>query len=200
MYGGKLLTSAGPDWSEVDRSGDSKSLTVHLRRQDGLLQKRELTIDDAYRVSFNVEISLPEGATTTEYSETPVLFSEADVKFDGVPLGKAYSLGRPLELKNLGNKPISVRVDVLIPSPQQLKEGAQPIRKTSWIEIRPDRFDIPPHGSASCAVIITVPKKWAHRHELYQAMIWSQSTPVRGSHGLSMNAGLLSRLRFSTTK
>jgi len=102
-----------------------------------------------------------------------------------------------MELQNLGSAPVQVQVDVLKPSDRELRDMAQAIPDTGWIEIHPNHFQLGPHGKAACDVIITVPSQRAYRKKHYQATLWSRSLPANGG-SLIFQAGLLSRLRFTT--
>jgi hypothetical protein len=124
----------------------------------------------------------------------------ADVRVANVPVGVAYNLlnqGKQLELRNLGSAPIQVQVDVLKPADRELRDTAQAIPDTGWIEIHPNHLEIGPHGKAACDVLITVPSRRAYRNKLYQATLWSRSMPAGGG-SFRLQAGLLSRLRFTT--
>jgi hypothetical protein len=124
-----------------------------------------------------------------------------DVVVLDVPLGSSRRVEswehHSLLLRNTGDSPMHVRVEVRAPTEKELKKPAKPLPSTEWIRIKPDEFDLAPKEEMDCNVIIEVPKKWKYRRRWYQAMIFSKGAPVDGE-GITLSAGLLSRLRFKT--
>ena len=129
--------------------------------------------------------------------------SFVDVVVMDAPLGSPKrvedSKGNSLVLRNLGENVIHVEVQVLTPDPNELRPPAEPIPDTGWIRIVPDRLELGPKETAQCSVVISLPKKKNLRNRIFQAMIWSRGQPA-GEHGMTVSAGLKSRLRIQTVK
>ena len=126
-----------------------------------------------------------------------------DVMVQQVPLGRERAIsdgeGRPLVLKNLSDHAIEVHLDALVPTKTQLQGTAEAIPDTRWITIAPQTVTIPAKGKRSCKVTVRVPENPLYRGKFYQAVIWSHATPPKAG-GVTFNAGLISRLRFTTKK
>jgi hypothetical protein len=156
-------------------------------RQAGLLAPLSM----AFALSIAAPLRAAEGLST-EF---------ADVMVDNIPLGVAYKVIGPglkgLALRNLGDKMVRVQVDALTPSAAQLRRGAAPIPDVSWIQIHPTVVEVAPRTERECEILVTVPaqKKFRKRH--YQVMLWSHGVPT-GEKGMTVSAGLLSRLQFKT--
>jgi len=124
----------------------------------------------------------------------------ADVTLHHVPLGVAYkvigSAKKSLLIRNLGDKTVRVEVDVLPPDLKQLRRGAAAIPDVRWVQVHPAILDLPPHAEREYEVFLSVPDEDQYRKRLYQVMLWSHSIPT-GGEGITVSAGLLSRLQFS---
>ena len=127
--------------------------------------------------------------------------SFADIEVGNVVLGRPQKVldqaGRSLTIKNLGATPVRVVIDVLVPQPTQLRSGAQPIPDVRWMEARPNVVVLGAHEEKECEISLHVPRKKTFRAQYYQAMIWSHGVPS-DSQGMTISAGLLSRVRFRT--
>jgi hypothetical protein len=99
--------------------------------------------------------------------------------------------GKGMVIRNLGNDPIRVSIQPLVPSAQQLKRDAQAIPDLSWV-----RLD-PPHAENGVKVMVQIPRNEKYYNHVYQVMIWSHGQALN-SKGISLNAGLLSCLRIQT--
>src|SRR5258708_26840823 len=75
----------------------------------------------------------------------------ADVQVDGVVVGKPFAVNGPtgggLVLRNLGEAPVRVRVDVLAPEVRDLRGGAGPVPATRRGQRGPDHLENPAHGA-----------------------------------------------------
>ncbi len=124
-----------------------------------------------------------------------------NVTAENVPVGVPYviqdSRGENLLLKNLGNHPVRVQVDVLAPAANQIRSHAVAIPDVSWVRIDPRVVEIPPHAERACSVTVTIPNEQKYRQRHYQVMIWSHGIPS-AAEGVSVRAGLLSRLFLRT--
>ena len=129
--------------------------------------------------------------------------SFADVRVEGVTPGMPFHVrgggSDGLYLWNPYGDALDVEVQPLSPRPDQLRDGATPIPDPSWVEIRPQHFHLSARGHQTCEVVLHVPKDKRFNNRHYQVMLWSRGTPV-DPHGVTVSAGLLSRLQFKTTR
>ena len=135
-------------------------------------------------------LSLPKDGNTGGISTN---FTEVTVRNLGI--GKSYTIGqkidRQLRVRNKGENSIELKMEVLIPSKSELKEGYEPIPDTSWIELEKDYFSIEPSKFAVTDVIVTVPIDKKYLGKKYQAYIWSHTV---GKGNLPIALGLKSKL------
>ena len=139
-------------------------------------------------------------AVSTTYGEglsTPF----ADVEMQAVALGQSYVVrdaeGHGLRVKNLGASPIRVVIDVLTPQRAQLRPGAEPIPDVHWVEVHPVVLELGAHEEKESVITLRVPRNKTFRRRYFQVMIWSRGSPSQ-AQGMSISAGLLSKLRFHT--
>ncbi len=129
--------------------------------------------------------------------------SFSDVFVRGVPSGQPYVVsgpsGKGLVLKNLGNTPIRVKVQALVPTQAQLKDGAIPISETAWVRLDPDELILPARGEGIFQITLIVPRSVKRHEQPYQIMIWTRGAPMSDA-AVSVSPGLLSRLRFTIEK
>jgi len=120
-------------------------------------------------------------------------FTEVVVR--DLSIGKNYAMGKKLDqelrVRNRGELPIELKMEVLMPSKSELKEGYEPIPDPSWIELEKDYFSVDPAKDAVTDVIITIPNDKKHLGKKYQAYIWSHTA---GKGALPIALGLKSRL------
>lgn len=123
--------------------------------------------------------------------------SFVDVTSNGILVGQTHEVGTPLDLWNRSESDVDVQVKAITPSDEQLREGVAPLANPSWVRIVPDHFSLVAGAKQRCRVYITLPKGTKMSCQDYQVMIWSQGT-LRDSGGISMSAGLMSRLLIRT--
>lgn len=125
----------------------------------------------------------------------------ADIQMSGVVLGKPTPIvdvqGHGLRLQNLADYPIRVIIAPSPALPEQLKGGAEKLPNENWLTVSSSEITIEPHSEAEVAVTLTIPNKRAYRKKLFQVMLWSRTIPERDG-GVSINAGILSRIRVRT--
>jgi len=118
-----------------------------------------------------------------------------EVVVQDLNVGKNYMIGKKvnqkLRVRNRGENSIELKMEVLVPSRSDLKEGYEPIPDTSWIELEKDYFFVEPSKSAETDVVITVPNDKKYLGKKYQAYIWSHTV---GKGKLPIALGLKSRL------
>jgi hypothetical protein len=139
----------------------------------------------------------------TDVRATGLSTSFVDVVVLDVPLGKPRRVedreGNSLVIWNTGDTPVIVHAEALKPSDQELRPPAESIKDLRWIIIEPSSLTLGPHETGRFDVALSLPPDSRLRHRIFQAMIWSRSEPVQGG-GVSLSAGLKSRLRFRTEK
>jgi len=135
-------------------------------------------------------LSLPRDGNTGGISTS---FTEVTVR--NLSIGKNYIIGqkvnRQLRVRNKGKNSIELKMEVLVPSKRELKEGYEPIPDVSWIELEKDYFSVEPSKNAMTDVIVTIPRDKKYLGKKYQAYIWSHTV---GKGNLPIALGLKSRL------
>lgn len=118
-----------------------------------------------------------------------------------VPLGKTVPIngriGPGLSVINQGDVKLFVTVDVLTPTKDQLRRGAEPIPDVSWLQLIPNTFELEPHEAYTLDAELTVPNKREYRKKHYQVMIWIHAAPQE-NQGLIIGGGLLTWMRIKT--
>jgi hypothetical protein len=118
-----------------------------------------------------------------------------------VPLGVPFKVQGPghkgLVIRNLGDQPVHLSVEVLVPTTSQLRRRASILPDAHWIEIHPRVVDVAPHAEQECEITVTVPNDPQYAEQLYQVMLWSHGVPAENG-GLTVSAGLMSRLFLKT--
>ena len=141
-------------------------------------------------LSLILLVSFPKDGNAGGISTT---FTEVVVR--NLSIGKNYvigqKIGRQLRVRNKSEDPIELKMEVLVPSKSELKEGYEPIPDASWIELEKDYFSVEPSKFALTDVIITVPSDKKYLGKKYQAYIWSHTV---GKGKLPIALGLKSRL------
>jgi hypothetical protein len=119
-----------------------------------------------------------------------------EVILEDLEIGGIYNITElinlPLVVENTGDEAITLRIDVVLPSKDELKEGYEPIPDPSWIKVSQDVFEVEPRGKAVTDVIISIPDDERYVGGSYQVWIWSH-TIGPGMIGV----GLKSRILFS---
>ncbi|MFB0526061.1 MAG: hypothetical protein ACETVO_01155 [bacterium] len=141
-------------------------------------------------LSLILLLSLPKDGNTAGISTD---FTEVVVR--NLSIGKNYIIGqkvnRQLRVRNKGKDPIELKMEVLVPSKSELKEGYESIPDVSWIELEKEQFSVEPSKFAVTDVIITIPGDKKYLGKKYQAYIWSHTG---GKGSLPIALGLKSRL------
>ena len=83
-----------------------------------------------------------------------------DVTLEYIEVGKSYNLRQlknvPYTVKNKGDGPIDIKVDVLIPKKDELVAGYEPVPDPTWIQIVPNKFNVPGGQTAYAEMILQV--------------------------------------------
>ncbi|HBL15679.1 MAG TPA: hypothetical protein DD417_02655 [Elusimicrobia bacterium] len=123
----------------------------------------------------------------------------AEVALEGLKPGRSYNLrelrGLPYTLKNRGDSPAMVQIDIVAPTDKELMKGYEKIPDLSWIEVRPARFRLDPQEAAFADIILKIPDDASLKDRHFMANLWGH-TVDRGM----LAAGVSSHLRFSIGK
>jgi hypothetical protein len=115
----------------------------------------------------------------------------------GVPYDMALQKQRRVEYHNLGKHAVRLRVEILIPAMKELSPGHEAIPDASWITVQPTEVAIEPGETATCNLIVRIPAEKRYRRRRFEARVWGHTLP-NNENGLSINLGVLSKLRFQT--
>jgi len=120
------------------------------------------------------------------------------VVMENLRIGESYNtrelVNLPLKVTNTSDYKVELKIEVIKPKEDELREGYEVIPDTSWIKLGQDYFTVSPGGSAVTDVIITIPDDERYLGKRYQVFIWSR-TLGEGRKWLAV--GLLSRLLFT---
>ena len=120
-------------------------------------------------------------------------FSKVEVKnlIPGVTYSTEETIGLPLEVKNTSDYEVELKVDILMPEEDELKDGFMPIPDLGWISLDEDHFFIEAGGTGKTDVHIDIPDDAGHFGKKYAVFIWSHTV------GRSIGMGLKSKLFFT---
>jgi len=101
------------------------------------------------------------------------------------------AVGRPLEVRNGGERPVRVRLEAEPAPPAQLLTGHDPMPAPAWVRIEPSELVVPAGGVAAARVYLTVPDAPRWRGRKLQGALWIRTV------GKSMTqVGLRTKLPF----
>lgn len=126
--------------------------------------------------------------------------SFGDIFIENLQIGETYStkelINLPLRVKNNSSYETYLKVEVMIPSKGDLKEGFEPIPSPSWIRFERSTFTVAPGGVAETNVFITIPKDKKLRGRQFEVYFHSYTVP-EPEKSLEISVGLASRLLFT---
>lgn len=119
-----------------------------------------------------------------------------DVVFEGLKPGQSYNIrkvkGVPYTVKNAGDGPVDVIIEITVPQFERLVAPYERIPDPTWIKLSPDRIRIAPKSLGFSDIVIDIPDDPSLVGKHYQAMIWARTINT----GM-LAVGVKSRLRFS---
>lgn len=119
-----------------------------------------------------------------------------DAVMEGLEPGGVYNIrelrGVPYTVRNTGNAPVDVAVEVIVPEAKDARDGYEPIPDPSWIRLTPERHRIPPGGMAFSDIIVAVPDDPSFKGRHFIAYVRAKTVGT----GL-LGAGVKSQIRFS---
>lgn len=122
-----------------------------------------------------------------------------NVAMENLEPGKSYNLlelrGLPYTVKNRGDGPVELLVEIAPPTTQECLAPYEPIADPSWMTVSPSRMRLEAGESGFAALSINVPDdaKLVGRH--FQGQVWAHTVNT----GL-LAAGVRSNIRFSIGK
>ncbi|MDD5702738.1 MAG: hypothetical protein PHU23_11895 [Dehalococcoidales bacterium] len=75
----------------------------------------------------------------------------------GYPFSTREKANLPYIITNVGYKTIDVKVEIVIPSAQELKKGYEPIPNTAWIKLERNFFSLKPNEQGSTDLVFNIP-------------------------------------------
>ena len=120
------------------------------------------------------------------------------VILENIPMGRVYSMRQdakfPLVIRNDSDQQSNLKLQVLVPKPNEVQEGYEAIPDKSWISLEKDAMAIEPQGEGETDVVIHIPDNEKYQGRKFHVFIWSYTTD--GSLGI----GLKSKLLFSVER
>jgi len=127
--------------------------------------------------------------------------SFGDIFIENLQLGEEYStkdlINLPLMVKNDSAFTMDMKVEVMIPAKQDLREGFEALPDPSWIRLAKSTFTVQPGGFAETDVFIKIPKDIKLKGKQYQLYLHSYTIPRKDSN---ISVGLASRLSFTVAE
>ena len=121
-----------------------------------------------------------------------------DIYIENLQPGEEYGtkdlINLPLRIKNDSSFEVFIKVEVMVPSKQEIKEGFDPLPDASWIRLERSTFTVESGGLAETDVFINVPKDNKLRGKRYQLYLHSYTMPTKERN---ISVGLASRLSFT---
>lgn len=119
-----------------------------------------------------------------------------NVAMENLEPGKSYNLlelrGLPYTVKNRGDAPVEVLVDIAVPTTAEILAPYEPIPDPSWLTVSPRQLRLEPGEPGFSALTITIPDDEKLRGRHFQGEIWARTVTT----GL-LAAGVRSNVRFS---
>jgi len=126
--------------------------------------------------------------------------SFGDVFIENLQIGEIYStkelINLPLRVKNDSPYEMDLKVEVMLPSKGDVKEGFEPIPSPFWITFERSTFTVTPGGVAETDVFIHIPKDKKLKGKQFQVYLHSYTVP-KPEKPLQISVGLASRLLFT---
>jgi hypothetical protein len=115
-------------------------------------------------------------------------------------IGKTYNMrdiaGRTLNLINRSDKPVSIKIEVIIPESSSLPESCLPIPSRNWVRLSKNIVFLEPHQSKDVEIKLKIPYRLQYLNKKYAFFINSCTIPSSTS-GIGIGVGLESKVIFT---
>lgn len=79
--------------------------------------------------------------------------SPGEVLIENLRIGQSYNMTRekgiPVSVTNTSSSPIELKIEALVPTPGEKREGYEPIPDPSWLKLGQDQFSLEPKRDRS---------------------------------------------------
>lgn len=120
-------------------------------------------------------------------------FGEVVVR--GLKIGQTYSLNDmiklPLKILNTGDKAVQLKSEVVIPKPDAMRAGYEPIPDVNWISLDKTEHLIEPNHESVSDVTIAIPNDPKLLGRRFEAAIWSRTTNKTDMFAVGLQSRLL---------
>lgn len=117
-------------------------------------------------------------------------------------IGKTYNMrdiaGRTLNLINRSDRPVSIKIEVIIPESSELPESYLPIPNKNWIRLSTNIISLGPQQSKEVEIKIKIPYRLQYLNKKYAFFI-NSCTVSSGAGSISIGVGLESKVMFTTS-
>jgi hypothetical protein len=118
-----------------------------------------------------------------------------EVQLGGVPIAGRYALDlKPIDVANNSGLVMTIHLEALVPRPDELRGGYDPIPDPGWIQFEPRDFTISPGGRGSSRVVIYTPDDTRLTGRKFEAALFIRGVAAESP---SVGVGLKPRLYFS---
>lgn len=150
------------------------------------------------RAALAVLLAAACAAAGTAWARIGLSSQFIDAVLGNLKPGRSYNIrelkGVPYTVKNRGDSPVDVLVDVVIP-PKGYREPYEPIPDPTWVQVRPARFRLGAGEAGYSDLIITLPEDDSLKDRHFVAQVWARTWDT----GM-LAAGVKSDIRFSVGK
>ncbi|MDI6792577.1 MAG: hypothetical protein QME81_06895 [bacterium] len=105
--------------------------------------------------------------------------SPGEVVIENLSIGQSYNLTKekriPVSVTNTSDWPVELKIEAIVPTPDEKREGYAPIPDPSWLTIDRNQFSLEPGRSISTEVTISIPADEQYLGKKYQAIVWSHT-------------------------
>jgi hypothetical protein len=118
-----------------------------------------------------------------------------EVQLECVPIAGRYALDmKPIELENKSDFTMSIHIEALVPRPDEIRGGFDPIPDPAWVQFEPREFTVSANGHARSRVVLYIPEDEKLTGRKFEVSIFIRGVPVESP---SVGVGLKPRLYFT---
>lgn len=102
-----------------------------------------------------------------------------EIRVRNLSIGGTYSLHKllnmPLSVTNTSDDAVDLRMDVLLPQPQSLREGYEAVPSSSWVRLdKQEHLGIEPNAQAVSDVVLSIPDDDSLLGRRFQVHFWTR--------------------------